>query len=39
MREFQSPFPGEIRFSIIASTETGTSDEDDIGTSPDGGIH
>lgn len=39
MCKFQSPFPGEIRFSIITSTESRTSDEDDIGTSPHSGVH
>ena len=39
MSEFQSPFTGEIRFGIVTSTESTSSDENDVGTSSQGGVH
>jgi hypothetical protein len=39
MREFQSPLSGKIWFSIISSSKSTTSDENDVGTSSHGGVH
>jgi len=39
MSEFQCPFTGEIRFSIITSTKSTSSDENDVGASSQCGVH
>jgi hypothetical protein len=39
MSEFQSPFAGEIGQGIVTAAESGSRDEDDVGTTTESRVH